>query len=170
MTNATIKKDEQFGYELTDEGRIKWFSYILDDFEEYIKSYWTKTQSENWDDIEVLPEAFRIDYITNQFDEDWDSELTVRNEDGDGLFDEQHDNWFTVKNTPENLKLLEDYGEDRFEVDEDDSSLINIRTLTEWIWIYYTQEFYSQVIKDDFACNTGIPLEDIQTEDVSVMG
>ena len=168
MTDTT--RNETFGYELTDKGRLETFSYVLDDFETYIETYWTKTQSQKWDDVDVLPESFRIEYIEKQFDEDFNAELLERSEAGDDSFyDGDHLNCFTIRNTPENLEALEGetYSHD---VDEDDESLIMVQTLTEWSSIYYTREFYSDLIKGDLSCNTGIPIEDFQKENVSVNG
>ena len=168
MTEATEHK--AFGYELTEKGRLKTFSYVLDDFETYIENYWTKTQSQKWDDVGVLPESFRIEYIEKQFDDDFNTELLERSEAGDDSFyDGDHLNCFTIRNTPENLKALED--ETYWHaIDEDDESLITVQTLTEWSWIYYKRKFYSDLIKEDLSCNTGIPIEDFQKEDISVNG
>jgi len=63
----------QFGYELTDEGRFAYFSSIYTIYFLDIKRYWEKTQAINWNDVEVLPESFRLDYINNQFEKDYKS-------------------------------------------------------------------------------------------------
>ena len=168
MTNTT---HEQFGYELTFEGRLGWFSYILDDFEGYIESYWTKTQSEKWDDVDVLPESFRVDYIENQFEKDFDSELVRRCDSDDySFYDENlHLNCLTVKNTPENKEALEDVYITH-EVDEDDESLLNVSSIAQWSWRFYTDTFYSDLIKSDLSVESGIPIEDFQKEGISFNG
>lgn len=174
MTNTpfNLLKDAM-GVEETFQGKLGLFSFVLDDFEEYIKSYWTKTQSENWDDIEVLPESFRVQYIDEQFSKDWDEEDMERSESLDGSYYDGnalgHLDCFTIKNTPKNLELLEDEVY-RFNVDEDDDSIINVESLTHWDWMYYTSDFYSKIIKDDLSSNTGIPIEDFQKENISVNG
>ena len=167
----TITKDETFGYELTSQGKLEFFSYVLDDFESYIETYWTKTQSEKWDDVPILPESFRIDYIEKQFEDDFNSELgRICEEDDEKFYDENHVHCFTIKNTPENLQALEEEMVYSCEVDEDDDSLINVQELAQWSWMYFSRKYYSDMIKDDMSNNTGIPIEDFQKENISVNG
>ena len=167
----TITKDETFGYELTSQGKLEFFSHVLDDFESYIETYWTKTQSEKWDDVGVLPVSFRIDYIEKQFEDDFEDELSrICEEDDEKYYDESHVHCFTVKNTPENLQALEEEMVYSCEVDEDDDSLINVQELAQWSWMYYSRKYYSEKIKEDMSDNTGIPIEDFQKEDISVDG
>ena len=95
MNNNNIHKF--YDYELTTEGRIKWFSYILDDFEEYIKEYWNKTQSEDWDNVPVLPESFRVEYVEKQFDTDFDTENEKRLEAfNNGEDDDNDEGWLPI--------------------------------------------------------------------------
>ncbi len=69
--------------------------------------------------------------MKNQFLEDWETELDKRLQNDEGFYDEgYHVNCFTVKNTPENREKLESEG-DVYEVDEDDSSLLNVSTPAE---------------------------------------
>ena len=179
----TIAKDKTFGFELSESGKLEWFSYVLDDFEAYIEAYWTKTQSGKWDDVTVLPESFRIDYIDNQFDEDWDVEFERRaeaeNEGSDDVVcftDLNHVNAFEVKNTPENLEKIKEetgcmvHSWTIWDEEGDDDSVIHVETLAIWTWVYYSRTFYSDEIKENFCMDTGIDMEDIQEEDINVNG
>ncbi len=175
-------KHKFYDYELTTEGRIKWFSYILDDFEEYIKEYWNKTQSEDWDNVPVLPESFRVEYVEKQFDSDFDTEDAKRLEAFNNGEDEGNNegwlpiscvNWILVKNTPENLEKLKDAKVLSYEVWEDfpefgDDSCIHVETLAIWYWRYYNDKLYSEETKENFSGDTDIPLEEIQKENIHV--
>ena len=77
----TTPRHKKFGYELTDKDKFRYFSKIFALYESDIKRYWEKTQSEDWDDVEVLPESFRIDYLDNQFDQDYEENCNDEDED-----------------------------------------------------------------------------------------
>ncbi len=168
-----------FRYEETTESKLSFFSLILDDFEGYIQSYWEKTQSEKWDDVDVLPESFRIDYIDNQFDEDFYEEDDIRmakDEEGDGddycYTDLNHVNSFSIKKTPKNIQTLKDEADlvYKWELWDEYPDDIMVETLTEWSWFYYSRPYYSWMIKENFSCDTGIPFDEIEKGDICVNG
>jgi len=176
-----------FAYEETTKSKLSFFSLIFDDFEGYIQSYWETTQSEKWDDVDVLPESFRIDYIDNQFTEDFEDEddrrlaIELQGGDEDAYWtDFEHVNTFTIKFYQENKEavmkdvrdgkrgngggVIWDWGL------SDDLEEITITTLARWSWIYHSRSYYSWMIKENFSCDTGIPLEEIQKENISING
>ena len=83
----TTPRHKKFGYELTDEDKFRYFSKIFALYESDIKRYWDKTQSEDWDDVEVLPESFRLAYLDNQFDQDYEENCNDEDEDEDVPFE-----------------------------------------------------------------------------------
>ena len=174
-----MPRDKTFGYELTEKGKLDFFSFVLDDFESYIKVYWERTQTENWDDVPVLPESFRIEYIDNRFEEDFRVEDLRRLEEhceNDGDLDIQcyidinAENCYRVKNTPGNLETIkEDDWYFQWEVDEDDNSFIIVRELALWSWMYYSRDVYSDLIFENMSNNTGIPIEDFDKDGVMMI-
>ena len=178
------QKHETFGYELAEKGKLWFFGHVFDDFESYIKAYWNKTQSEECDDS--YDESFRIDYIEKQFEDDFDVEDDRRLElenDGDAdafYYDKEHVNAFTIKHYRENKDavmkdvrdgslgngggLIWDWGI------SDDPGEMTIETLAQWTWKYYTRPYYSQMIKENFSADLGVPLDEIQKEHISVNG
>ncbi len=173
-----MPKDETYGYELTEKGKLDFFSFILDDFESYIKAYWERTQSGKWDGVPVLAHSFRVDYIDNQFKEDFENEdvrrLKEENEGNEDIVcytDIGTENYYHVKNTPDNLQALKEV-EWYFlscEVDEDDDSLIIIRELALWSWRYYSRDVYSEMIFINMSFNTSIPIEDFDEHGVTMI-
>ena len=79
----TTPRHEKFGYELTDKDKFRYFSKIFMVYQSDIKRYWDKTQSEDWDNVDVLPESFRIDYLDNQFDHEYEERCNDEDEDED---------------------------------------------------------------------------------------
>ena len=169
--STTTTPTQVFAYEETPESKLSFFSLIFDDFEGYIQSYWEKTQSEKWDDVDVLPESFRIDYIDNQFEEDFEDEDDRRLAE-DSWTDIEHVNAFTIKSTPKNIQALtrDDGVVYRWEFFDDYPDDIIVKTLSCWSWIYYSRPYYSRMIKENFSDDIGISLDEIQKEDVSING
>ncbi|MDB4616763.1 hypothetical protein OAE23_01525, partial [Synechococcus sp. AH-551-E11] len=141
-----------------------------------------KTQSEDWDNVPVLPESFRVEYVEQQFDTDFDTEDAKRleafnngedDDNNEGWLPISHVNWILVKNTPENLEKLKEAQVLSYEVWEDfpefgDDSCIHVETLAVWYWRYYNDTVYSEETKENFIIDTDIPLEEIQKEDIHV--
>ena len=170
--------DQVFAYEETTESKISFFSYILYDFEGYIQSYWETTQSEKWDNVDVLPESFRIDYIDNQFAEDFEDEDDRRIAEEDGGDEEicwsdiDHVNSFFVKRTPKNIQALtrDDDVVYKWELWDEYPDDIYVETLSCWSRIYYSRPYYSWMIKEYFSCDTGIPFYEVEKGDICVNG
>ena len=62
-----------FNYPLNDEGKAAWFDLIIDDFEDYIENYWSFTKGIDCE--EDYPISFQIDYVDNQFLDDFIIEI-----------------------------------------------------------------------------------------------
>ena len=177
-----MPRDKTFGYELTEKGKLDFFSDVLDDFESYIKVYWEQTQTEKWDDVPVLPESFRIEYIDNRFEEDFHVEdlrrLEEENEGSEDIdkfecyTDIGAENYYHVKNTPDNLKAIQEneWYFLSYEIDEDDNSFIIVRELALWSWRYYSRDVYSELIFENMSNNTGIPIEDFGKDGIMMIG
>ena len=58
-----------FNYPLNDEGKAAWFDLIIDDFEDYIENYWSFTKGIDCE--EDYPISFQVDYVDNQFLDDF---------------------------------------------------------------------------------------------------
>ena len=77
----------KFGYELTDKDKFRYFSKIFALYQFKIKKYWEATQSEDWDAVEVLPESFRLDYLDNQYSQDYEDRHGDDEDDEDVPFE-----------------------------------------------------------------------------------
>jgi len=158
-----LTKHKWYNYELTDVSKLQFFSDILDDFEEYIKAYWEKSQHIKWDDVPVLPESFRIEYIDKQFDADFEVEDEKRNNEEEGAGEVWID-WtdiYYVKNTPENLKLVNDTGM-YSDVQECNEETFIVETCGLWYKHFFNPHSYEEQELGNFLCATGLSKEDVK--------
>tara|TARA_Y100000401_G_C8314469_1_gene221665 strand:- start:373 stop:1179 length:807 start_codon:yes stop_codon:yes gene_type:complete len=83
----TTSRHPKFGYLMTDKDKFRYFSKVFVFYQIYIKKYWEATQSEDWDDVEVLPESFRLDYLDNQYIKDYEERHSDDEDDEDVPFE-----------------------------------------------------------------------------------
>ena len=167
MTN-TITKNYFFGYEETYQGRLEFFNKI---------ALW---QLEDWftqpiaDYGQDMSDNEKVDFIENKLDDAYNKELDYRHDETDQecLYDIDHLVWFRIKNTPENLKSLDEEpgGIYRYEVDEDDASVINIEIINEWDSWILSREAYSEHMIENFCSYYGIDEDDVLDKTVSING
>lgn len=161
-----------FSYQDTKEGRLWFFSNCLDedDFESYISAYWKKVIGDK--EPSVYPEPFRIDYIDRQFADDFKTECQKRREATDGEFwDERFIDTFNIKNTPENWQKLEEQAYTwNHEVEEDDESVIEVKTITLWFHSFFDDDAYMNEVFKEFSNEHGIDIKDIDVESWSGQG
>ena len=81
----TAAKHPKFGYELTDEDKFRYFSKIFALYQINIKKYWEATQLEDWDNVDVLPESFRLDYLDNQYGQDYEERHSDEDDDDEDI-------------------------------------------------------------------------------------
>ncbi|MDA7436965.1 hypothetical protein N8654_04760 [Synechococcus sp. AH-601-B19] len=159
MTNTTT--NELFGYEETDEGRLKFFSTICHELEDFLTKPLDSYQ-------EVMSESERIDFIKNKLEDAYYAEVEVRQEpdNHEWFWDERFIVRFDIKNTPENLQILEgDEDVYDFSVDEDEN-IIQIGVLNEWDSFILSEQSYSQKIFGDFCSSYGIDESDVLSDAV----
>ena len=168
MTETTITKNYDFGYEETYQGRLEFFNKIalwqLEDwFTQPIKDY-----GQDMSDDE------KVDFIQNKLWDAYQAETDYRHEETDQecLYDIDHVVCFRMKNKPETLQSLEDEsgGIYRYEVDEDDASVINIQILNEWDSWILSREAYSERMIENFCSYYGFDEDDVLDKTVSING
>ena len=146
-----------FDYPLTDEDKTAWFAFIFDDFEDYIESYWSFTKG--IDGVEDYPIYFQIDYVDNQFLDDFIIADIFRCERGDeSYFDQTLFDTFFIRNKSASLDCVINVA---YSCRVDDSNLMEIKMVTLWSRRYLSKHFYEEVVFNNFACSASIPLDDI---------
>jgi len=148
-----------FDYPLTDEGKIAWFAFIFDDFEDYIESYWSFKVG--IDGVEDYPIFFRIDYVDNQFLDDFIIEDDFRfDAPYESYFDPTLIDTFFIKNETPSLDCAVNVAYS-LRVDDSNPLLIEIKMVTLWSRRYLSKHSYEAVVFNNFACSASIPLDDI---------
>ena len=148
-----------FNYPLNDEGKAAWFDFIIDDFEDYIENYWSFTKGIDCE--EDYPISFQIDYVDNQFLDDFIIEDSFRCELGDECyFDQSLSDTFLIKNKSYSLDCAANVSSSRRIVDST-SSLIEIKMMSLWSQRYLSKHSYEIVVFNSFAREANIPLDDI---------
>ena len=140
----SVPVHNRFGYELTDGGRFKYFSKIFAIYQHRIRKYWGKTQSEDWDKVDVLPEAFRLDYLENQFEKDYENRYDGEDGDENDRFEiETKERGYELNDTDKRVLTYEVEIRRRESPDEDDETLTanTIKELAEehghpWLKLY----------------------------------
>ena len=120
----SVPVHNRFGYELTDGGRFKYFSKIFAIYQLRIRKYWDKTQSEDWDAVDVLPEAFRLDYLANQFEKDYEERYVDDDGDEEDRFEiETKEKGYELSDDHKRLLNLVVEGRRKENPDEDEDTL-----------------------------------------------
>ena len=148
-----------FNYPLNDEGKSAWFDLIIDDFEDYIENYWSFTRGIDCE--EDYPISFQIDYVDNQFLDDFIIEDSFRCELGDECyFDQSLSDTFLIKNKSYSLDYAANVSSSQRIVDST-PSLIEIKMMSLWSQRYLSKHSYEIVVFNSFAREANIPLDDI---------
>ena len=148
-----------FNYPLNDEGKAAWFDLIIDDFEDYIESYWSFTKGVDCE--EGYPVSFQIDYVDNQFLDDFIIEDSFRHELGDEYyFDQSLADTFFIKNKSYSLDCAANVSSSQ-RVEDSNPSLIEIKLMSLWSHRYLSKHSYEIVVFNNFASDANIPLDDI---------
>ena len=148
-----------FDYPLTDEGKVAWFAFILDDFEAYIESYWSFKVG--IDGVKDYPISFQVDYVDNQFLDDFIIEDGFRfDAPYKSYFDPTLIDTFFIKNKPSSLDCAVNVA-CSLRVDESNPLLIEIKMVTLWSRRYLSKYSYELVVFNNFAYAASISLDDI---------
>ena len=146
-----------FDYPLTDEGKITWFAFIFDDFEDYIECYCSFKVGVYG--VEDYPIPFQIDYVDNQFLDDFIIEDAFRFDATDeSYFDQTLIDTFLIKNKSSSLDCVINVA---CSLRVAGSSFMEIKMVTLWSRRYLSKHSYEAVVFNNFACSAGIPLDDI---------
>jgi hypothetical protein len=147
-----------FDYPLTEAGKIAWFSFVIDVFEDYIESYWSFTRG--YDSNGDYPISFQIDYVDNQFFDDFIVEDGFRFDSSDkSYFDPCLVDTFFIKNNPTILSYLA-HVSFSYRIDESNPSLVEIKMSTLWSQRYLYKTSYEVVVFNNFASDTSISLDE----------
>ena len=174
MTTNTLTKNEWFGYEETYQGRLKFFNEIA---EWQLEDWFTQPLK---DYGEVMSDDEKVDFIQNKLMEAYEKEVDYRYDETDQecLYDIDHVVVFNIKNTPENMKTLEEDSTGVYafhhagEEDWDflDKGIIWIEILNEWDWLILSRENYSERMIENFCAYYGINEDDVLNKLVHVNG
>ena len=166
MTMTMTKKNELFGYEETDKGRLEFFSTICHELEDFLTKPLDVYQ-------EVMSESERIDFIKNKLEDAYNAEVDYRHEETNQecLYDINHLACFTIKNTETNRSLLEDEDSGVYSFDVwDDSDSIFISLIGEWdVWVL-SRDAYSERMIENFCAQSGVDENDVLDKTVTIQG